>query len=151
MKKVLVVLLLILPLGLMAQSPFDGFFKPKGGTQYLVKAEGDKSIEWFFRPSATLTAVQFNYNKELEQFESSTFSSAGIGIGFQHYVEKNGVQVNNYGFNALVMLDGSYTDEGSAGIAGAITVNALSFVNIGCGYNFSGKQFFLLTGAVYNF
>jgi hypothetical protein len=29
--------------------------------------------------------------------------------------------------------------------------NALQFVNIGAGYNFTGKQFFLLTGAVYNF
>lgn len=147
MKKLFLILVLMLPLTLMAQSPFDGFFKPKGGTDYLVKADGDKSFEWFFRPSATLTAVQFNYNKDLDVFESSTFASAGVGIGYQHYVEKGGVLVNNYGFNALVMLDGS---EG-AGVAGAVTVNALQFVNIGCGYNFGAKQFFLLTGAVYNF
>lgn len=151
MKKLFLILLLMLPLTVMAQGPFEGFFKPKIGTPYLVKAEGDKSFEWFFRPAATLTAVQFNYNKELGMFESSTFSSAGLGLGFQHYVEKNGVQVNNFGFNALVMLDGSYTDESNAGIAGAITFNALSFVSVGCGYNFTGKQFFILTGAVYNF
>lgn len=147
MKKLFLVLALMMPLALMAQSPFDGFFKPKGGTEYLLKADGDKSFEWFFRPSATLTAVQFNYNKDLDVFESASFSSAGVGIGYQHYVEKNGQLVNNYGFNALVMLDGS---EG-AGVAGALTVNALQFVNVGCGYNFGVKQFFLLTGAVYNF
>ncbi|MDH7554346.1 MAG: hypothetical protein QHH74_11885 [Spirochaetota bacterium] len=148
MKKLIVILLMMLPLGLMAQSSFDGFFDKKGGTPYPFKAEGDKSIEWFFRPAATMTAVQFTYDKENKTFHSSTFSSVGVGIGFQHYTEHNGTFINNYGFNALIMLDASQLD---AGIAVAGTVNALQFVNVGCGYNFTGKQFFILTGAVYNF
>ena len=148
MKKLIVILLMMLPLCLMAQSRFDGFFDKKGGTPYPLKAEGDKSIEWFFRPAANMTAVQFTYDKEAKMFNSSTFSSAGVGIGFQHYVEHNGTLVNNYGFNALVMLDASQLD---AGIAAAGTFNALQFVNIGCGYNYTGKRFFILTGAVYNF
>lgn len=148
MKKLIVILLLMLPLAAMAQGTFSGFFDKKAGSPFLVKAEGNKSVEWFFRPAATLTAVQFTYDKDTKTFNSSTFSSAGVGVGFQHYVEHNGVIVNNYGFNTLVMLDASQLD---AGIAVAGTFNALQFVNIGCGYNFTGKQFFILTGAVYNF
>lgn len=149
MKKLIAILVLCtLTVGMMGQSRFDGFFEKKGGIPYSFKADGDKTYEWFFRPSATLTAVQFTYDKELKQFNSSSFASAGVGIGYQHYVEHNGVLINNYGFNALVMLDGSQDE---AGIAVAGTVNALQFVNIGAGYNFTGKQFFILTGAVYTF
>jgi hypothetical protein len=148
MKRLIFILLLALPLTAFAQGPFSGFLKPKAGTIYQVKAEGDKSSEWFFRPSATITAVQFTYDKESKTFVSSTFSSAGMGLGYQHYVEHNGTLVNNYGFNGLLMFDAS---QGDAGIALAGTVNALQFVNVGAGYNFSGKQFFILTGVVYNF
>jgi hypothetical protein len=149
MKKLIVILFLLIPIGLMGQSRFDGFFDKKTGEPYQLKADGDKSFEWFFRPAATLTAVQFTYDKELKQFNSSSFASAGVGIGYQHYVEYNGTLVNNYGFNALVMLDGAGYDE--AGVAVAGTFNALQFVNIGAGYNFNSKQFFILTGAVYTF
>jgi|WetSurSiteA1Bulk_404760.scaffolds.fasta_scaffold11317_1 hypothetical protein len=148
MRKSIVILLLLLPVGVMAQNKWVGFFKPKAGTESLLKAEGDKSFQWYFRPAATITAVQFTYDKDLKSFSSSTFSSAGVGIGYQHYVETSGTLVNNYGFNGLVMLDASQPE---AGIAAALTLNALQFVNLGCGYNFTGKQFFILTGAVYNF
>jgi len=63
-------------------------------------------------------------------------------------VEHDGKVINNYGVNALIILEAS---QGTAGIGGAITINALQFVNMGAGYSLTGKQFFLLTGAVYNF
>lgn len=149
MKKLIIIFILFaLTIGAMGQGRFNGFFDKKGGEPYTLKTDGDKTYEWFFRPAATLTAIQFTYDKELKQFNSSTFASAGVGIGYQHYVEYNGVLVNNYGFNALVILDGSHNE---SGIAVAGTVNALQFVNIGAGYNFSVKQFFILTGAVYTF
>jgi len=146
-KAAAIFILFSFPLIASAQGPWDGFLKPKGHTM-SIRAEGDQSAQWFFRPSATLTAVQFNFDKELKTFKSSTFSSAGIGLGYQHYVEHSGTLVNNYGFNALVMLDASEED---SGFAAAVTINALQFVNIGGGYNFTVKQFFILTGAVYNF
>ena len=140
---------LILPLTASAQGPLDGFFKPKAGTPAVeVKAEGDQSLDWYIRPAAGLSAIQFTYDKENKVFNSATFSAAGIGLGLQHYVEHNGVLVNNYGVNALLMLDGS-GEQGGMAIAG--TVNALQFVNVGAGWNFGNKQFFILTGAVYNF
>jgi len=147
--KIMLLLLFLIPLSASAQGPWDGFFKPKTGIKTdLLKADGDQSVEWFFRPAATLTALQFSYDKDLGAFTSSTFSSTGVGLGYQHYVEKNGTLVNNFGVNALLMLDASDTD---AGLAAAATFNALQFVNVGGGYNFTEKQFFIITGAIWNF
>lgn len=142
--------LLLLTLAATAQTPWSGFFKPKAGLQAgdLSKAEGDKTYAYYVRPSAGMNAIQFNWNKEEKQFNASQFSSAGIGLGIQHFVEHDGKVINNYGANALLILEAS---QGTAGIGGAITINALQFVNMGAGYSFTGKQFFLLTGAVYNF
>lgn len=147
--KVMLLLLFLIPLSASAQGPWDGFFKPKTGIKTdLLKADGDQSAEWFFRPAATLTALQFSYDKELNAFTSSTFSSTGVGLGYQHYVEKNGTLVNNFGVNALLMLDASAPD---AGLAAAATFNALQFVNLGGGFNFTEKQFFIITGAIWTF
>jgi len=151
MKKLIVLTLtLFLTIGTFAQGPFTGFLKPSKtlGGDYALKADGSER-EWYFRPAAQLTAVQFNYNKDLKQFESSTFSSAGIGLGYQHYVDVNGELVNNYGFNALIVIDGSQSSMGGFGTA--LTVNALKFVNVGAGYNFKQKQIFLLTGCLWTF
>ena len=150
LRKVVTILFAVMAFGtLSAQGPLDGFFKPKAGVPVeLLKAEGDQSMDWYIRPSAGITAVQFDWDKEQKVFNTSTFSAAGIGLGLQHYVERNGVLVNNYGVNALLMLDASGSQGGMA-VAG--TLNALQFVNVGCGYNFTGKRFFILTGAVYNF
>ena len=142
--------LMFLSIGLFAQGPFTGFFKPSKtlGGDYALRADGAER-EWFFRPAAQLTAIQFTYNKDLKQFESSTFASAGIGLSYQHYTQVGDELVNNFGFNAIVIFDASQSSNGGIGIAG--TVNALQFINVGAGYNLTGKQFFLLTGAVWTF
>lgn len=149
-KRLLIIAGLLLTIAATAQGPWDGFFKPKAGLQAgdLSKAEGDKTYAYYVRPAAGMNAIQFNWNKDEKQFNASQFSSAGIGLGIQHYVEHDGKVINNYGANALLILEAS---QGTAGIGGAITVNALQFVNMGAGYSFTEKQFFLLTGAVYNF
>lgn len=150
LRKVATIIVAVMAFGtLSARGPLDGFFKPKSGVPVeLIKAEGDQSIDWYIRPAAGLSAIKFDWDKENKVFNPSTFSAAGIGLGAQHYVERNGVLVNNYGVNALLMLDAS-AENGGMAVAG--TVNALQFVNVGAGYNFTGKRFFILTGAVYNF
>jgi hypothetical protein len=145
--------LLVLPLTAahsQDQGAFKGFFKPKAGIEIgdLTRAEGDQTRSLYVRPAAQLTAIQFNWNPEEKQFTPSQFSSAGIGLGIQNYVEHDGKVINNYGANLLIVLDAS---QGTAGIGGAITVNALQFVNLGGGYSITNKQWFLLTGAGYNF
>lgn len=142
--------LLFLSIGMFAQGPFTGFFKSSKtlGGDYARRADGSER-EWFFRPAAQITAVQFTYDKDLKQFESATFSSAGIGISYQHYTDVGETLVNNFGFNAMVIFDASQSSQGGVGLAA--TINALQFVNVGAGYNLTDKQFFLLTGAIWTF
>lgn len=148
MKKLLIIsLLLFFSISVFSQSRFEGFFEPKSGVK--ISLEREASHTWFFRPAAQMTAIQFTYDKELKQFEASTFQSAGIGLGYQHYVEHAGELVNNYGFNALIIFDASQSS--MAGVGFALTVNALQLVNVGAGYNMTDKQIFLLTGVVWNF
>jgi hypothetical protein len=143
-------LFLGLSAGVSAQGPFEGFFKPKAGTPVSAqfRAEGDKSHELYIRPAANMNAIMFSYDKDMKVFRSSTFASAGIGLGAQWYTERNGVLVNTYGVNALLVLDAS---QGSAGAGAALTVNALQFVNAGIGYSWTNKEWFIPIGAVWNF
>jgi hypothetical protein len=151
MKKIVIFLALISVtlFSATAQNHWSGFWRPVEKSTLTGKAPGDKSFEFKFRPAAEMNAVQFTWDKEEKLFESSTFSSAGLGFGLQHYIEKaDGSLVNNYGFNALLVLDGS---QSSSGVGLAITANALHFVNIGIGYSLTNKTFFIPVGAVWNF
>jgi len=150
MKKLIVLTLtLFMTIGLFAQGPFTGFFKPSKtlGGDYILKADGSQR-EWLFRPTAEINAFRFDYNKDEKVFESSSFSGFGMGISYQHYTDNgNGELINNFGFNALVMFNATE----NTGVGLAATVNALQFVNIGAGYDLTNKQFFLLTGAIWTF
>ena len=151
MKRLLFLLItLFLSLGVFAQGPFTGFFKPSSTLKSTttLRAEGDTDWGFHFRPAAELNAFRFDYDKDAGQFVSSSFAGFGIGVSVQHYVEKaDGTLVNNYGLNALVMFDTSQNQ----GIGLAATINALQFVNVGAGYDLTNKNFFLLTGAVWTF
>ena len=156
MKKLIVLsLTLFLTIGLFAQGPFTGFFKPSKTlkSQYTLKDQytfkaGEEERSWYFRPTAEVTAFRFDYNKEEKAFESSSFSGFGVGVSYQHYTDNgSGELVNNFGINALIMFDATQ----NTGIGLAATVNALQFVNIGAGYDLTNKNFFLLTGAVWTF
>lgn len=149
MKKIIVIfVLLTVSLGAMSQR-WEGFFQPKSGTTVGETLTREGAHQWFFRPTAQMTAIQFTYNKELKMFEAASFTSAGVGLGYQHYVDRDGELVNNYGVNALIIFDASESSQGGVGVA--LTANALQFVNLGAGYNLTDKQFFILTGAVWNF
>jgi hypothetical protein len=149
--KILIIGLFLFSVTAKAQGPWDGFFKPAKSNIQLTKAVGDKKFDFKFRPAAEMTAVQVLYDKETKTWNSSTFHSAGLGLGLQHYVEGVNGPVNNYGFNLLCMLDASPVEDKGAGFGLAATVNVPNFVTIGGGYNFTFKQPYILLGAVYNF
>lgn len=149
MKKLLVVILLILPMAVMGQVK-KGFFDKVGGTAVeKTREEGATSSNWYIRPTAQLSAISLIYNKDTKQFESIAFKAAGIGIGYQHYVEQNGVLVNNYGVNGLVIVNSPENEQVGFGLAA--TVNALGFVNVGGGRDFTNKKWLILIGASYSF
>jgi hypothetical protein len=152
MKKLIVILFLaIFCIAGFSQTSKNSFFKPV--SKGLFGAPGAKAVNpsvWLLRPTVEISAVQLIWNNETKQFDSRAFSSTGLGIGYQHYIEVDGVPYNNYGFNALLLF-GASTDTGPASMSLAATVSALKFVNIGVGYNFAQKSVLLLTGVTYNF
>lgn len=149
MRRIIIVLVLLtVSLGAMSQR-WEGFFQPKAGTTVDETLSREAGHQWYFRPTAQMTAIQFTYNREKKVFEAASFTSAGIGLGYQHYVQNDGEWLNNYGVNALIIFDASQNSQGGVGVA--LTANALQFVNLGAGYNLTDKQFFILTGAVWNF
>jgi len=153
MKKLLALLIILLfPVVLMAQ---DGIFsqflkKTRGASATLVfKGEGDKSIQWFAKPTAELNAVNLVYDKEAKKWGGSAFTAAGLGAGVQHYIEQNGVLVNDYGANVLFIIN--FNDPTNVGFGIAGTVNFIDFVNAGGGYDFTNKVPLILLGASWKF
>ena len=157
MKK-LAVLMIVLSFSVMTfgQSKWNGFFKPvtydtprfREMREYS-RGEFDMSI-WLFRPTVSLTALQFTWDKEAKAFQSTPFSSVGMGIGYQHYIDVDNEPYNNFGLNALVLMNQSTTDDPVTASL-VVTVTALRFISVGTGYDLGRKVVFLLTGVSYSF
>jgi hypothetical protein len=153
MKKTLIILLmtLLLPLGAMAQGHWSQFTKITRGTKVAeLKANGEKTYDWYFKPVANLTAIKLEYDAVKKLFNPGEFSAGGVGIGFQHYAKRNDELVNDFGVNGLVIINGSES-QNQAGFGLAATINALGFVNVGGGRDFTNKKWLILLGASWSF
>lgn len=151
--KIVLMLLMFSFIGVTAQAQtrWDGFFEKKSGTKVeQLKGEGDKSYAWFVRPTAQLTAMKLEWDPEAKIFNPGQFSAAGVGLGYQHYTEHGGELINDYGVNGLLIINGSEAS-GQAGFGIAATVNALGFVNVGGGRDFTNDKWLLLLGASWSF
>jgi len=133
-------------------SPWNGFFHPVKVNRQLVK-ELNQPIPsaWLFRPAVSLSALQLNWNKETKGFDASAFESAGLGLGYQHYIWNEGNPYNNWGANLLFLFPLKVQESVPAYLSVAATVDAFRLVNAGVGYNITLKTFFVLTGIAYNF
>ena len=158
MKRIVVILILaVLCIAGSSQKPFKGFFKPVPNTLLTVSPNSMRAgviaptSKWLFRPVVEVSALQLYYNKDTKSFDATSFTSLGMGVGYQHFIEVNDEIINNWGVNALFLFEAIPTETTNAGMSGAITVSALKFINLGAGYNFSNKKMFLLTGVTYNF
>jgi hypothetical protein len=154
MKKIIVLLGFLMMVGICQAQV--RFFKPvpkdlfKSGTLLKAGETINPTSVWIIRPAVELSAVQLTWNKTTKEFDSQAFSSTGLGVGFQHYVQVNGEPYNNFGFNALLLFVANMTEQ-TASMALVGTVTALKFVNVGAGYNFGTKTVLILTGITYNF
>jgi len=155
MRKLIIVLFLAtFSVAGYSQSKWDGFFKPVEQNLFAMESNSrDKAVTnvWLIRPAIAVTAIQLNWNKDTKQMDASALSSAGMGIGYQHFVEVNGSPYNNYGFNALLLLGGNIDGTTPASMSLAVTGSLFQFVNIGGLYNFSTKTFGILTGVTIKF
>lgn len=139
---ILLISIILIGISLSAQS----FFKPVPKNLF-----NDPTVDRTFRgntiilprPALTISAVQWNWDKENKSFNASAFQSIGLGAGLMHYIDTPDGPFCNYGANAMVLLG---TD-----ISAAVTVSALNLINVGATYNFSLKAFGILTGVSVKF
>jgi hypothetical protein len=151
MKKLILILLVLFACtAIQAQS--NSFFQPVSSNLFKKDLNAVKAVKtdvWLIRPAIALTAVQLNWNKTTKQFDASAFNQAGIGAGYQHFVElADGTAYNNYGFNAILLL-GATQSEPSMSVA--LTGSFFNYVNVGGLYNFTLKSFGILTGVQLKF
>jgi hypothetical protein len=133
-------------------SPWDGFFHPTKVNRQLTKELNQpEPSAWLVRPAVSLIALQLNWNKDTKGFDAAAFESAGLGIGYQHYIWNEGVPYNNWGANLLFLFPLKFQESVPANLSVAATVDAFRLVNAGVGYNITLKMFFILTGITYNF
>lgn len=154
MKKALltIILLCAILIGVDAQK-WDGFFKPV--TVDRITAVDKAGVgTWFFRPTASIAATVFSLGfKEDGTFDginASFLAKSGVGISYAHFVESEGVAVNNYSLNGMLLLP----TDGATNAAFAVTVSAFR-INAGVGYNAVKGAFkeniFFLTGVNFTF
>ena len=155
MRKLIVLLFFVgLTLTGYSQSKFDGFFQPVTKGKFVVKTKamtpGSENL-WLFRPAVSVSAIKLTHDKDTKQWTSSSFTSAGFGLGFQHYIDNGETIYNNFGFNLLMLYTAVPTETTETGISLAGTISALKFLDFGVGYDFDLKQVFGLMGIKYNF
>ena len=157
MRKILLILVLASLCGAgISQNAWDGFFQPMSAQHFdkVVAQRGVKGINpkvWVFRPAVEVSAIKMTYDKELKQVNSSSFTSMGVGLGFQHYIDIDGMPYNNFGFNLILLYSAIPLETTKTGMSLAGTVSALKFLDVGVGYDFDVKQVFGLMGIKYNF
>jgi hypothetical protein len=158
MKKLLIIILFVLPLTVFSQSKFKGFFKPvpedllSGNVIYKIRSELTPPNAWIFRPAVSISAMQIMKSKEVgKQVDVTSFTKAGMGISYAHFVNSNGVPYNDISVNALFLFDVMPAGSTAINLSPVIAVAALNFVSVGVGYDIGAKNVFGLIGINYNF
>ena len=149
MKKLLIVLLLACTIVLMYS---QGLFRPVPDNLFTNSEDGVRTVvlthAWIPRISASVIANQFTYNKETKNLDMSSFSKVGLGISYAHFIPIDELPYNNYSLNAFIFFP---VVEPESGLALAVTISTLKFINVGIGYDTGVKKMFALTGVQYSF
>jgi len=150
MKRIIFVLVLAaFTLCATGQEKFKGFFGPVDNELFTAKdGQRVRSSVWLFRPVVSVTAMQFNFEKPTTV---TSLSSLGTGISYSHFVEANNEPYCNYAFNLLALFGTEIADVSPVELSLAATISAFQYINVGAGFNFADKHFFLLTGVQFNF
>jgi hypothetical protein len=157
MKKLIFLLLLCIPTIGFSQGLFKDFWKPVRPTSFnatnLRPTGVDMSIEWKIRSQLSLTGLQWNYDKEVKKLTSKTLTSAGLGLGVQHYRNINTAPFNDYGAYLLVLYGQQLpvTDFSTNSLSLALVFNGLGIINIGPVFDLGSNKLGLLTGVSIKF
>ena len=140
MKKIIGIIMLLCVLSIGVDAQKKGLLEPVTVSDLSV---GQKAFtdNMFMRFGATFTAntfkLSFDENDQFNGISSAYLSRVGFVLGFAHYVEKDGVAVNNYSLNGVLMTP----TEGFSNLAIGATVSIYN-ISAGVGYDFvSGSPF----------
>lgn len=128
----IIMLLCVLSIGVDAQK--KGLLQPVTVSDLSV---GNKAFtdNMFMRFGATFSAntfkLSFDENDQFNGISSAYLSRVGFVLGFAHYVEKDGVAVNNYSLNGVLMTP----TEGFSNLAVGATISVYN-ISVGVGYDF---------------
>lgn len=153
--KRLLLLIGIISISISLSAQWKGFFRPIDRS--LLKAElttdrdtpiDQRASMWFFRPSVTLSAMQFFLG---DPVEVASLSSLGTGVSYQNIVLQNDKPYTKFGVNAMVLFSQSVGEVEPVSLSFAATVQTLNFINVGLGYSLGRNKFFILTGVGFSF
>lgn len=95
-------LIALLTIGVSAQSPFRGFFKPVTSDMFAVdKAAGS---QFLLRPTVGVTANLLKWDNTLDKVVNLSFARVGIGLSYAHFIEVDGEPYNNYSIDGFILL-----------------------------------------------
>jgi hypothetical protein len=109
----------------------------------LVNEIGVKGVDkvadgaFILRFQATLAATVSKYDSETKKVVSTPLSRIGGGLSYAHYIPVDGVPVNNYSFDALILIP----TDAVTNVSAALTVSMFN-VSAGLIYDFiNGNSF----------
>jgi len=104
MKRTIAIFALVglLSIGLSAQSPFRGFFKPV--TSDMFAADKAAGSQFLLRPTVGVTANLLKWDNTLKKVVNLSFARVGIGLSYAHFIEVEGTPYNNYSIDGFILL-----------------------------------------------
>ncbi len=104
MKRLLIGLaLIIVAIGVSAQSPFRGFLRPVTSEAFT---HGDRAVtsQFLIRPTVNVSAALLKWDNTLKKVYNLSFARIGLGLSYAHFIEVEGVPYNNYSINGMLLL-----------------------------------------------
>lgn len=136
-----------------SQNLWKGFWKPvTSDAVFMSSLRSDiGTYDWKFRPTFNVIATKLTLTGDAKVFNVGTLNAAGVGISIQHFIDVDGVPYNNFGVNAMLMLNTDINTEVDIAPSPFIGVQALQYFNGGVGYDTGLKKIFFALGISYSF
>jgi len=155
-KLILLIFLMSIVFMGMAQKPSASFLRPVPDQLFRndasINARDLNQSVWLLRPTVGILATRNSYDKIAKQWSTAPLSAAGLGVGYQHFVEMpDGTPFNNFGVNLLLLTTVKLAEEQQSSMGVGLFGTFLGFINVGVDYQFGLKNFGIDTGVTVKF
>ena len=132
--------------------------------EMLLRGADTQFSQWMFRPAVTVEGARINFGKA-DHSGNTIFSSVGAGLTYGKFTyNDDGVPYMNFAVSVVVLAGqtenityqvipshAAIRTQYDMNISIMAGIQAWQYLSLGAGYDFTGKQFFVLTGVTYNF